>query len=342
MVIVDDRGLQEASVKMQHSTGPTVLYVAGSGRSGSTLLERVLGAIPGFVNVGELIDLFRRVHPNNERCGCGVPFRDCSFWTKVGDVAMGGWSASVVSEMTDLQRSVARQRHIPRHLKARPSPAFRSATSDYQRRYRGLYQAIADVAGARVVVDASKWPAQALALSRSPVDLRVVHMLRDVRGVAWSLSRRAVSRPHVTNGSDRMFSAGVLSASGAWALCQEEVALLRRRDVPMSVLRYEDLVSAPFAQVSRVLEEVGLVTSMDQLSHLDGDRADLRASHGLSGNPSRFSGGVTRLRLDDEWRTGMPRFQRVALGAVQASASRRPATRRRTLAPVRSLAPDQS
>jgi len=40
--------------------GPPVMYIAGSGRSGSTMLERVLGEMPGFVNVGELIDLFRR------------------------------------------------------------------------------------------------------------------------------------------------------------------------------------------------------------------------------------------------------------------------------------------
>jgi hypothetical protein len=30
-----------------------VIYIAGSGRCGSTLLERVLGEIPGYVNVGE-------------------------------------------------------------------------------------------------------------------------------------------------------------------------------------------------------------------------------------------------------------------------------------------------
>ena len=35
---------------------PIVVYIAGSGRSGSTLLERALGQIPGFDNVGELID----------------------------------------------------------------------------------------------------------------------------------------------------------------------------------------------------------------------------------------------------------------------------------------------
>ena len=34
--------------------GPTVLYVGGYGRSGSTVLDRVLGALPDAVSVGEI------------------------------------------------------------------------------------------------------------------------------------------------------------------------------------------------------------------------------------------------------------------------------------------------
>jgi hypothetical protein len=34
-----------------------VLYIAGPSRSGSTLIGRILGEIPGFFDTGELIDL---------------------------------------------------------------------------------------------------------------------------------------------------------------------------------------------------------------------------------------------------------------------------------------------
>ena len=46
-----------------------VIYIAGSGRCGSTLLERVLGEIPGYVNVGELIQMARETAPQNKRAG---------------------------------------------------------------------------------------------------------------------------------------------------------------------------------------------------------------------------------------------------------------------------------
>ena len=69
---------------------PTVLFIAGTGRSGSTLLERALGVMPGYVNVGELVDLFRRVAAEDERCGCGERFSTCPFWREVGERLLWG------------------------------------------------------------------------------------------------------------------------------------------------------------------------------------------------------------------------------------------------------------
>ena len=145
---------------------PTVIYITGSGRSGSTLLERILGAIPGFVNVGELIDLFRRVAPHDEHCGCGELFSACPFWSEVGIKAFGGWPTSLLEETQRLQRTVARQRHLLGHFRA--SSANPGNLSDELRRYQEIYhhtyRAILEVSQADVIVDASKGPAQGLAL----------------------------------------------------------------------------------------------------------------------------------------------------------------------------------
>src|SRR3954453_3027262 len=93
---------------------PVGLFIAGSGRSGSTLVERILGGIPGTVNVGELLDLPRRVAPRDERCGCGEVFSACPFWTAVGERLPGGWSTDELRSLHELQTRVARQRHLPR------------------------------------------------------------------------------------------------------------------------------------------------------------------------------------------------------------------------------------
>src|SRR5215472_10332799 len=94
----------------QPGPAPTVIYIAGSGRSGSTLLERALGELPGVVNVGELMDLFRRTVAHGERCGCGQSFADCPFWAGVGKRAFDGWADDRIAAVHQLQARVARQR----------------------------------------------------------------------------------------------------------------------------------------------------------------------------------------------------------------------------------------
>ena len=91
----------------------TVVYLSGFGRSGSTLVERMLGAAPAWVNVGELVDLARSVARTDELCGCGEPFSRCPVWTRVGESAFGGWTADVLDRLARVQRSAARQRHLP-------------------------------------------------------------------------------------------------------------------------------------------------------------------------------------------------------------------------------------
>ena len=102
---------------------PTVIYIAGSGRSGSTLLERVLGGMPGAVNVGELIDLFRRTAPRGERCGCGLAFADCPFWTGVGKRAFDGWEGQPAGgdpPAAEPRRPAAPPAAAARHAARRP------------------------------------------------------------------------------------------------------------------------------------------------------------------------------------------------------------------------------
>lgn len=281
---------------------PAVVYIAGSGRSGSTLLERALGEIPGFVNVGELIDLFRRGASRAERCGCGLPFADCTFWARVGERAFGGWADPCIADLHPLQRRVAQQRYLPRLLvMSLAGPRFRADVASYGACYARVYHAIATEAGAGCVVDASKWPVQALALYRAGIDVRVIHLVRDVRGVAYSLTKRA-KRPTAT--------------AAKWVSYQSQAGLLRRCGLPFTLVRYEDFVSQPRLTVETALAELGLSYRPAHLEHLGDGQVTLSPSHGIHGNPSRFRSGEITLRTDEAWRERMSRRSRILVTAI--------------------------
>src|SRR5580704_5408151 len=297
--------------------GPIVVYIAGSGRSGSTLLERALGEIPGFVNVGELIDLYRQVAAQGERCGCGEPFAQCPFWSRVGDRAFDGWQEQKLDATSQLQGKVARQRRMPRLLAMRLAGArFRAEVAAYGASYTGLYGAIAAEAGAACVVDASKWPVQALALARAGLDVRVIHLVRDVRGVAYSLGKRDVSRPHAVAGADVMTRLSPAEAAARWVAVQSQTGMLRWCGLPVTRMRYEEFVRHPRRAVEAALAGIGLPVPAAHLAHLGDGRVLLGTSHGLSGNPSRFRDGEITLRADETWRASMSRRDRLIVTAI--------------------------
>ncbi len=314
MVTNSDPVVDPAPLEAPASSGTCVLYITGSGRSGSTLLERVLGGIPGFVNVGELVDLFRWIAPSDEKCGCGDPFSQCEFWTEVGRLAYGGWTPENVSAIASLQRRVARQRRLPQLLTRPRGRGIGPELAEYQEHYRKLYAAIAEVGGASVVVDASKWPAQGLAVAYSPdLDVRLLHLVRDLRGVAFSSAKSGMARPHATESRPTMDVHPAARTAVRWSACQTEAEIIGRTVPHYQRVRYEDFVGDPAVTVSDALDRLGLPQPASALGHLDGSTVTLGTSHGIGGNPSRFKTGPQELRLDEKWRSSMrPRDRRTA------------------------------
>ena len=81
---------------MSAETPLKVIFVAGAGRSGSTLLDRMLGSVPRVASVGELRHIWKLGLAEDEFCGCGEPFSACPFWARVVREALPGVGAAEV------------------------------------------------------------------------------------------------------------------------------------------------------------------------------------------------------------------------------------------------------
>ena len=292
-----------------------VLYIVGVGRSGSTLLERTLGTLPGWHNAGEVNAVFSRVARQDQRCGCGSPFSSCDFWQTVGQQAFGGWS-EVTARISRLQPRVVRQRYVPRLVSGVMGDDARRELDEYLECHDRLYRTIAAVAGAEVVVDASKSTAQLFALRRIPsLDLRVINLVRDSRGVANSWNKPGLVKPQSRDG-ESMGTYSPQRLAVLWSALQAESAMLCAATPHATRMRYEDLVSEPRPTLERALEEVGLPAAPGSLAHVGDHSVELPASHGVAGSRTRFTTGHVELRLDDAWRSGLPPASRRVVTAV--------------------------
>ena len=294
-----------------------VLYVGGLGRSGSTLIERLIGQLPGVCAVGELVHLWDRGITDDERCGCGEPFRQCPFWQQVGKAAFDGWDQVEVSRVAALRSQVDRNRFIPALARRDLRPKMRQVLTEYTSYYARMYAAINQVSGCELVVDSSKHPSLAHCLRWQPdVDLRVLHLVRDSRAVAYSWSRQ-VLRPD-TDRQSYMTRYSPVMAAGQWNVQNAAFHLLSRSGVPTTRLRYEDFTAEPELTLNQIAGFAGL-PARESYPFLTADGtswvAQLGGGHGVSGNPMRFTTGQVPISRDERWRISMPGAQQRAVTA---------------------------
>jgi hypothetical protein len=281
-----------------------VLYVGGTGRSGSTVLANVLGELPGMVSVGEVRFLWERGILENRLCGCGEPFDACPFWTEVVRRTLGDLDAEALAE---LARGVHAELHDVTRLRGLPrAAATRSAVpppgSRLPEMLPRLYAAIAAVSGADVVVDSSKLPTYARVLADLPgLDVAVAHLVRDPRAAAFSW-RRTKEQP------DRggfMEQRGVGKSAALWTAWNYGLERLFPEPGSYARTTYEELLTAPEPQLRRLLEALGLERDTSAV-FADETTVRLSVNHTVAGNPARHRHGLVPMRLDDEWRTAMP------------------------------------
>jgi hypothetical protein len=296
-----------------------VIYLGGMGRSGSTLAERLLGELPGVCVAGEVVHLWERGVVANERCGCGTPFRSCDFWTRVSEAAFGGWASIDVKRFADLRGSVDRTRFIPLLARRNLTSGMRRDLDEYTSYYQRLYQAIAAAGGCGTVVDSSKHASLAFCLShRDDLDLRVIHVVRDSRAVAYSWSTE-VKRPEA-DGESLMTTYSPLRAAREWNAQNGALQLLARGSTPVLLVRYEDLVSAVKPALRSIADFAGLAAEERSLAFIGGSGpsqwAELHLAHTAAGNPMRFTDGRIAIRSDNRWQTAMPESARRTVTAL--------------------------
>ena len=294
-----------------------VLYIAGSGRSGSTVLTSILGQVDGVFAAGELRFLWERGLLEGRLCGCGVPLRDCALWRRVLDLVIDGDDREVARRMIAHQQRSSRIRHIPYMLGSRWRPQLLTRRfGDYPEILARLYGAVRTVSGCELVVDSSKLPAYAYALAQVPsIDLHVVHLVRDPRAAAHSWKRRKVQPDRGSPGYMEQQSA--LKSSVLWTVWNATAEALGSRDPSRYLrVRYEDFVASPREVVEEILALAGV--SGAALPFADDHRVVLEIGHTAAGNPNRLDTGAVALRPDDEWVRHMQPRDRTVVTTVTA------------------------
>lgn len=286
---------------------PRIVYIAGYGRSGSTLLDMILGQHPAVVSAGEVTTLSRHVWAQREYCSCGKTAPECERWGEIGStwLARPDDAASLPAYhrlQADVEAIVSPVRLLRRTL-------FRRAFDRYAARTLLLFDAIRSQSGKDIVIDSSKLPGRALALhATGAVDLRVIHLVRDGRGVAASMLR-----PYEVDAKaglqKKLVSKPAFRTAIRWCLVNLAAEMLRRRVGPQRYLqiRYEDFIADPRAGLAAIGELTGLDFAPIADALMRGDA--IHPVHQIAGSRLRMTKSI-RLERSDDWRTRLSPRQR--------------------------------
>ncbi len=294
-----------------------VLFLAGEGRSGSTIIGDVLGQIEGFFSVGELFYVWDRGLIQNWRCSCGLSFDECPVWSEVISRAFGSRSQVNAEKLLAM-----RDRLHTRHLL--PTPAHKgpkevmAQMGEYREALASLYHSIQAVTGSDVLVDGSGFPAQAYVLQTIPsIELYVLHLVRDSRAVVYSSTARKkkVEADLESKHDHYMGSNSVLVSSLFWDMYCSVIDRIWGGDSERyTLLRYEDFARSPKATVEFCLRFLRVERAT--LPFVNDREVRLGVTHTFSGNPSRLRHGSKVIKLDDEWKSKMNRHQRALVTAA--------------------------
>ncbi len=251
-----------------------VLYLAGSGRNGSTLLGYLLGMVPGFVNLGEAARYAfnRGMQARNLPCGCGRPVDQCPFWPPL--------LAQVPDALVDAMTRWGRATLLP----LLRTPWMQGRVQRLAQGLAGFYRQVAAATAASWLVDTSKHPVPLYLLHRSGLPYTVLHLVRDPLAVVlrWRRPKGWLrGRPWLP----------LVLQVYLYNLWPE---VLFRGQPQYLCLRWEDFLVRPRQVFARLLAHLNVPAGT--LPFTDARRVRLEAQHALAGNPDKFRLGEVELR----------------------------------------------
>lgn len=283
------------------------IYICATARSGSTLLDMLLGGHSKGASLGEFSFLGKSI-TLKEGCGCGAKVSECKEWNKV-------YSKVLLDKDIDLRNEPYALRQWDTKARVVIDRKQQTATYSFLRKVRTvivklhlvlpeflrpvmpsvlkqgikntiyLYDAILNSWQKDFVIDSSKNYLKAIELyKRAPKKTKIILLTRDGRGVFLSRNSSGFTKKESLQGWYKYYSQ-------AFYFLSKHV-----ESEDLYVLRYEDLMADVEGELQKICSWAGIDYEVQMSDLSSGDR------HLVNGNTTRFNRDKG-VRFDERWKT---------------------------------------
>ncbi len=293
-----------------------IIYIASTGRSGSTLLDMILGTHSQIATSGEI-----QVWPHEiikggfQSCGCGQQIPDCPFWTtmrqKVEPLQQPEPQIHFFRERHNAGKTLNWQRlnefyQKKIHLET-PAKIKNYGKNNYQV-YKAFIDLTHEITGVRPqwIVDASKDPYRLLWLVRSAFfNIKVLHIIKDPRAFVYSMTKIfGNNSPKRNHGKLIRYT---VTKSLSWVIQNHLISQIARNYLPIEnylLVPYEKLSSQPKNTLKETFRMIGCDFEEQVLTNFRDNTI-----HTVAGN-RRTRSQKQGIELDEAWKHLMPNFSR--------------------------------
>ena len=300
-----------------------IVYIAGSGRSGSTLLGDILGSLQAVIHLGEFRGVFDYtiIADGVMPCSCGQSFSECEFWGRNFKEVYGDSWEDLFSEL-QIEGRLPRMVQLPwlafrvnREKETESALELESSTIQHLNNLLDFLNS----EQYKAIIDSSKSPSFAWVMqNHCSVNLKVVHLIRDPRATLFSWLNRPVPIPNEDNKNNAsMRTRSMKEAVLAWIKDNTGSLGLKFLGYPYHRIKYEDLTSNPRRSLEELASfcqqnKVNLEFSEEQIEALIKGHYVIGERHLIGSNPRmKKSHGNITFKQDVAWKEKTTRFQKI-------------------------------
>jgi len=266
-----------------------ILYIISQKRSGSTLIENLLGQHKQVISVGEFRMLkghYLKEGPGelwNWKCNCGVEIKDCKFWSKyykpMGNTPpetalqyeLGMWSWLLIF-FTGIKRIIKNTQTKGSDIAAYTKKVYRQIENDYP---------------GTVIVDSSKDALQGYFLAELTNDVVILYLKRQLRATVSSKLKRLKKKERSVNLYKLMISSFLLEIFNRMLIKQID----NKRVISFT---YENFISEKDGYYKVLLNKLELTPCKIP------EYFQPYPSHSIGGTPGRFE--KRQVIYDNSWK----------------------------------------
>lgn len=247
--------------EITNSNSLRIIFIAGAGRSGSTLIGDVLGQANKSIHLGELWGIFdyTTVPDGGVFCSCGASYEDCDFWSQTFETLFGEdwlllfreWNfQKTLPHSTKLLLLMFRNKFWP----GNEIPLFDANVKDALKALKRALHFICEREQVGSIIDSSKFGPYAWLLSKEDdMQLVVVHLVRDPRATLYSWVTKPIP---MYDRETRQFSLRTrtwIESVVYWVRANFTAIFLRLMGLPYYRLQYETFINEPLSTTRELI-----------------------------------------------------------------------------------------